>query len=66
MTDVSMVLTAASLPVTVLPLIVLMNDGDTLQRQVNGWASNLALVGIALLSVILLVAALPLQVLGGE
>jgi hypothetical protein len=32
---------------------------------VNGWASNLALVVIALLSVALLIVALPLQVLGG-
>ncbi len=64
-TNISMVLTAASLPVTVVPLIVLMNDGDTLRRHVNGWPSNVALVVIALLSVVLLVAALPLQLLGG-
>jgi len=44
---------------------VLMNDGDLLNTNVNGWASNLALVVIALLSVVLLVAALPLQLLGG-
>jgi Mn2+/Fe2+ NRAMP family transporter len=65
LTNISMVATAASLPVTVLPLFVLMNDGDLLNTRVNGWASNLALVVIALLSVVLLVAALPLQLLGG-
>ena len=65
LTNVSMVATAASLPVTVIPLLALMNDGDILMKHVNGWASNVALVVIALLSVALLVAALPLQLLGG-
>jgi Mn2+/Fe2+ NRAMP family transporter len=65
LTNVSMVATAASLPVTVIPLFVLMNDGDVLLKHTNGWLSNSALVIIALLSVVLLVAALPLQLLGG-
>jgi len=65
MTNISMVVTAASLPVTVIPLFVLMNDGDVMLRYVNGWVSNIALVVIALLSVVLLVAALPLQLMGG-
>jgi Mn2+/Fe2+ NRAMP family transporter len=65
LTNISMVATAASLPVTVVPLFVLMNDGDVLNRHVNGWPSNLALVVIALLSIVLLVAAIPLQLLGG-
>jgi Mn2+/Fe2+ NRAMP family transporter len=65
LTNVSMVATAASLPVTVVPLLVLMNDGDILLTHTNGWLSNIALAIIALLSVALLVAALPLQLLGG-
>jgi Mn2+/Fe2+ NRAMP family transporter len=65
LTNISMVATAASLPVTVVPLFVLMNDGDVLNRHVNGWPSNLALVVIALLSIVLLVAVIPLQLLGG-
>jgi Mn2+/Fe2+ NRAMP family transporter len=65
LTNISMVVTAASLPVTVIPLLVLMNDGDVLDTHVNGWLSNTALVVIALISVVLLVAALPLQLLGG-
>lgn len=65
LTNVSMVATAASLPVTVIPLLVLMNDGDILLKHTNGWLSNGALVIIALLSIVLLVAALPLQLLGG-
>jgi Mn2+/Fe2+ NRAMP family transporter len=66
LTNVSMVVTAASLPLTVIPLVVLMNDREVLMRQVNGWASNTALVIIALLSIVLFVAALPLQLLGGS
>jgi Mn2+/Fe2+ NRAMP family transporter len=65
MTNISMVLTAASLPVTVIPLFVLMNDGDVMLRYVNGWVSNIALVVIGLLSIVLLFAALPLQLMGG-
>jgi Mn2+/Fe2+ NRAMP family transporter len=65
LTNISMVATAASLPVTVIPLLVLMNDGDILMKQVNGWVSNVALVLLALLALVLLVAALPLQILGG-
>ena len=65
LTTVSMVITAASLPLTVIPLVVLMNDRDVLMRHVNGWVSNGALAIIALLSVVLFLAALPLQMLGG-
>ena len=49
----------------VLPLFVLMNDGDTMLRNVNGWTSNLALAVISILSLARLVAALPLQIMGG-
>jgi Mn2+/Fe2+ NRAMP family transporter len=65
LTNVSMVATAASLPLTVLPLLVLMNDGDVMMNHGNGWASNLALGAIALLSLVLFVVAVPLQVFGG-
>jgi len=65
LTNVSMVATAASLPFTVIPLLVLMNDGDVLMKYVNGWTTNIALVIIALLSLALLLSAVPLQLLGG-
>jgi Mn2+/Fe2+ NRAMP family transporter len=65
LTNISMVASAASLPVTVIPLFVLMNDGEILYAHVNGWPTNVALVVLALLSLVLLVAALPLQLLGG-
>jgi Mn2+/Fe2+ NRAMP family transporter len=65
LTNVSMVVSAASLPLTVVPLLVLMNDRDVLTRHGNKWPANLALVAIALLSVVLLIAAVPLQLMGG-
>ncbi len=65
LTNVAMVATAASLPVTVIPLLVLMNDGDILLKHTNGWLTNGVLVVIALLSVVVLVAAVPLQLLAG-
>lgn len=66
LTNVSMVLTAASLPFTVIPLIVLMNDGEVMGGHRNGWASNIALVLISTFSIILFIAALPLQIMGGS
>ena len=65
LTNISMALTAASLPVTIVPMIVLMNDKDLLQNHRNGWLANTALGAFAVLSLVLLVAALPLQLLGG-
>jgi Mn2+/Fe2+ NRAMP family transporter len=65
LTNFSMALTSASLPVTVLPLLVLMNDRRLLHRHRNGALGNLALGAIAVLSLVLLVVTLPLQFLGG-
>jgi Mn2+/Fe2+ NRAMP family transporter len=65
LTNFSMALTSASLPVTVLPLLVLMNDTKLLHKHRNRMLGNLALGAIALLSIVLLVVALPLQILGG-
>ena len=65
LTNFSMVLTAASLPVSVLPLIVLMNDRDVMEKHVNGIAGNLALGVIAVISVVLFLVAIPLQIMGG-
>jgi Mn2+/Fe2+ NRAMP family transporter len=65
LTNVSMSLTAASLPFTIVPLLVLMNDGDVMARHTNGWPSNLALVALCILSLALFVVALPLQIAGG-
>ena len=66
LTNVAMVTTAASLPLTVVPLVVLMNDADVLMKYANGWVSNVALVVLAVISLVVFVAAVPLQLLGGR
>jgi Mn2+/Fe2+ NRAMP family transporter len=66
LTNISMVATAASLPLSVLPLALLMNDGDVLSKYTNGWAANLVLAAIVILSLVLFVVAIPLQMRGGS
>ena len=66
LTNISMVLTAASLPLTVVPLFVLMNDREVMSSDGNGWISNLALGVISLLAIALMAAAIPLQLTGGS
>jgi Mn2+/Fe2+ NRAMP family transporter len=65
LTNISMVVTAASLPVTVVPMVLLMNDRDVMGKSVNGVFGNVALIAIAVMSCVILLAALPLQLLGG-
>ena len=65
LTNLSMVLSAASLPVTVIPLLVLMNDRRVMTNHANGMAGNIALVLISLMAIVLFFAAVPLQILGG-
>ena len=65
LTNISMVATAASLPLTIVPLVVLMNDQRVLSRYTNGWISHIALGVLAVISIVLFVAAVPLQLLGG-
>jgi Mn2+/Fe2+ NRAMP family transporter len=64
-TNISMVLTAASLPFTVIPLFILMNDSNVMGRHCNGWLSNGALIGISVMSLILFFVSLPLQLTAG-
>jgi Mn2+/Fe2+ NRAMP family transporter len=65
LTTVTMVATAASLPLTIIPLLVLMNDADVMAKYTNGWLGNAALIVLSILSLALFVSAVPLQVLGG-
>jgi Mn2+/Fe2+ NRAMP family transporter len=65
LTNFSMALTAASLPVTVLPMLVLMNDSAWLSKYRNGWLANAMLGVVAVMSLVLFVVAIPLQFLGG-
>lgn len=65
LTNISMVVSAASLPVTVIPLLILMNDERVMTSHANGWLGNVALVLISLLALALFVAAVPLQIIAG-
>ncbi|HEU4697742.1 MAG TPA: divalent metal cation transporter [Gemmatimonadales bacterium] len=62
----SMALTAASLPLIVLPFLVLMNDRMYVREYGNGWAGNLTVAVITLLAGVVAVVAIPLQLLGGS
>jgi Mn2+/Fe2+ NRAMP family transporter len=65
LTNISMVATAASLPLTIVPLVVLMNDRGVMSKYTNGWISNVAVGVLALISIVLFFAAIPLQIMGG-
>ena len=66
LTNFSMMLTAASLPVTVIPMFVLMNDEALVGEHRNRWFSNAALGVLSIVSIVVLLSAVPLQILGGS
>ena len=65
LTNVAMVLSAAVLPVAVVPFLFLMNDRHYVGEHTNGWIGNGVVVAIIGLALVLAVVALPLQILGG-
>ena len=64
LTEVSMALTAASLPVGVLPFLILMNDKSYLGRHTNGHAGNAVVLVISVLSLVLAVVSVPHEFFG--
>jgi Mn2+/Fe2+ NRAMP family transporter len=64
LTIFSMALTALSLPVTVVPLLILMNDREYLGDNVNHWIANAAVLFVSLLACIVALVAIPLQIMG--
>jgi Mn2+/Fe2+ NRAMP family transporter len=64
LTVFSMALTALSLPVTVVPLLVLMNDPDYLRERTNGWISNTAVLAVSVVACIVALVAIPLELFG--
>ena len=66
LTTLSMALTAASLPVAILPFLILMNDSKYLGEHTNGWLGNLAILVISVLSGIVAVVSIPLEIIGGS
>jgi Mn2+/Fe2+ NRAMP family transporter len=65
LTIFSMALTALSLPVAVVPLLVLMNDPLYLGEHTNGWISNAAVLAVSVLACVVALVAIPLQIFGG-
>jgi Mn2+/Fe2+ NRAMP family transporter len=64
-TIMSMALTAATLPLSIVPFLILMNDRNYLKEHTNGWFSNGVVIVIILLAFVLAVVSIPLQILGG-
>jgi Mn2+/Fe2+ NRAMP family transporter len=64
LTNISMALTAASLPVGVLPFLVLMNDHEYLGEHTNGPLGNAVVLVISVLAMVLGVVSIPLQMAG--
>lgn len=64
-TMISMALTAATLPLAIVPFLFLMNDPIYLGEYRNGWISNTVVATIILISFVLAVISIPLQIIGG-
>jgi Mn2+/Fe2+ NRAMP family transporter len=64
-TVMSMALTAATLPLAVVPFLFLMNDPIYLGKHRNGWISNSVVAIVILISFVLAVISIPLQIIGG-
>ena len=64
LTNFSMALTAASLPVSVVPFLFLMNDEVFVGEFRNGWFGNAAVLFVIALGFVLAVVTIPLQVFG--
>jgi len=65
LTQISMALTAASLPVGVLPFLILMNDKEYLGDHVNGWLSNGVVLFVSFMAGVLAIVSVPLELMGG-
>ena len=66
MTIFSMAVTAATLPVSIVPFLFLMNDYTYVRGYRNGWFSNAVVILIIGLAFVLSVVAIPLQIFGGS
>ncbi|HST06783.1 MAG TPA: divalent metal cation transporter [Gemmatimonadaceae bacterium] len=64
-TMISMALTAATLPLAIVPFLFLMNDPIYLGKHRNGWISNSVVGIVILISFVLAIISIPLQIIGG-
>jgi Mn2+/Fe2+ NRAMP family transporter len=65
LTQIGMVLTAASLPIGVFPFLILMNDPEYLGEHTNGLLGNAVVMLISALAAVLAIVSIPLQIIGG-
>jgi Mn2+/Fe2+ NRAMP family transporter len=65
LTIFSMALTAATLPVAIVPFLFLMNDEEYVEEHTNGVVSNVAVIAIIGLAFVLAVVTIPLEIFGG-
>jgi Mn2+/Fe2+ NRAMP family transporter len=65
LTIFSMALTAATLPLAVVPFLFLMNDEHYVEEHRNGWLSNGVVLFIIGLAFVLAVVTIPLEIFGG-
>jgi Mn2+/Fe2+ NRAMP family transporter len=63
-TLMSMALTAATLPLAIVPFLFLMNDPVYLGEHRNGWLSNSVVGIVILISFVLAIISIPLEFLG--
>lgn len=64
LTNISMALSAAALPLVVAPLLVLLNDSEYVGRHTNGLVSNGVVIAVTTLAVVLALVSLPLELIG--
>ncbi len=64
-TNMAMALTSATLPLAIVPFLILMNDASYLGENTNGIVSNTVVVLVMLLSFVLAIVSIPLQIIGG-
>jgi Mn2+/Fe2+ NRAMP family transporter len=64
LTEISMSLTAAALPIGTFPFLILMNDRTYLGNHTNGHLSNAVVLFISALAAVLAVVSIPLELIG--
>jgi Mn2+/Fe2+ NRAMP family transporter len=64
LTEISMALTAAALPLGVFPFLILMNDKQYLGDKTNGLIGNAVVMAISLMAMVLAVVSIPLEIVG--
>ena len=64
-TNMAMALTSATLPLAIVPFLILMNDPRYLGDNTNGIVGNSVVVIVMIMSFVLAIVSIPLQILGG-